>query len=282
MAMSSASPRVWFITGASSGFGRALTEVALSQGDLVVSTARNPEALADLAARVPDSLRVLPLDVTQAASIPGVIQQAIAEFGRIDVLVNNAGRGLIGAVEETSDAETRAIFETNFFGPAAVLRALLPHFRERKSGHIVQMGAAAAIANYAGFGTYGAAKGALSSLTESLAQELKPLGIRVTLVEPGPFRTDFVGRSMTRAATSLPDYANTSARFGQYLAKIDGKQPGNPILAAEAIVKLVHSGEAPLRFVLGRYAIDKTRKTFAARERELAQHEAAGAACDGP
>jgi NAD(P)-dependent dehydrogenase (short-subunit alcohol dehydrogenase family) len=282
MAMSSASPRVWFITGASSGFGRALTEVALSQGDLVVSTARNPASLDDLAARVPDSLRVLPLDVTQTASIPGVIQQAIAEFGRIDVLVNNAGRGLIGAVEETSDAETRAIFETNFFGPAAVLRALLPHFRERKAGHIVQMGAAAAIANYAGFGAYGAAKGALSSLTESLAQELKPLGIRVTLVEPGPFRTDFVGRSMTRAATTLPDYANTSARFGQYLAKIDGKQPGNPMLAAEAIVKLVHSGEAPLRFVLGRYAIDKTRKTFAARERELAQHEAAGAACDGP
>lgn len=282
MAMSSASPRVWFITGASSGFGRALTEVALSQGDLVVSTARNPAALDDLAARVPDALRVLPLDVTQQDTLPGLVQQAIAEFGRVDILVNNAGRGLIGSVEETSDAEYRATFETNFFGPAAVLRAFLPHFRERKSGHIVQMGAAAAIANYPGFGAYGAAKAALSSLTESLAQELKPLGIRVTLVEPGPFRTDFVGRSMTRAAVTLPDYANTAARFGQYLAKIDGKQPGNPILAAEAIVKLVQSGEAPLRFVLGRYAIDKTRKTFAARERELTQHEAAGAACDGP
>jgi NAD(P)-dependent dehydrogenase (short-subunit alcohol dehydrogenase family) len=279
--MSSAAPRVWFITGASSGFGRSLTEVALAQGDLVVATARNPEALSDLASRVPDSLRVHPLDVTCPDSIAAAVQAALAEWGRIDVLVNNAGQGLIGAVEECSDAESRANFETNFFGPLAVLRALLPHFRERRAGHIVQMGAAAAIANYAGFGIYGAAKAALSSLTESLAQELKPLGVRVTLVEPGPFRTDFIGRSLGRATTTLPDYAATAGRFGQYLTRIDGKQPGDPHRAAEAIVRLVQSGEAPQRFVLGRYAIDKTRKTFAARERELAQLEAAGAAADG-
>ncbi len=279
--MSSAASRVWFITGASSGFGRSLTEVALSHGDLVIATARNPEALSDLASRVPDSLRVLPLDVTRPDSIAAAVQAALAEWGRIDVLVNNAGQGLIGAVEECADAESRASFETNFFGPLAVLRALLPHFRERRSGHIVQMGAAAAIANYAGFGIYGAAKAALSSLTESLTQELKPLGVRVTLVEPGPFRTDFIGRSLARATATVPDYAATSGRFGQYLARIDGKQPGDPHRAAEAIVRLVQSGEAPQRFVLGRYAIDKTRKTFAAKERELAQFEAAGAATDG-
>jgi NAD(P)-dependent dehydrogenase (short-subunit alcohol dehydrogenase family) len=279
--MSSATSRVWFITGSSSGFGLALVESALAAGDRVIATARNPDSLASLADRAPDSLFVLPLDVTQTDSIAAAIPSAIAHWGRIDVLVNNAGVGLLGAVEECDDTESRAAFETNFFGPVAVLRALLPHFRQNRSGHIVQMGAAAAIANYAGFGLYGAAKAALSSLSESLAQELKPLGIRVSLVEPGPFRTDFIGRSMSRTAHPLPDYANTAGRFGQYLSKIDGKQPGNPHRAARAIVDLVHSPEPPFRFVLGKYAIDKTRKTFAARERELALFEAAGAAADG-
>lgn len=273
--------RVWLVTGASSGFGRAISEAVIAAGDVVVATARNPAAIEDIASRAPDLCHALPLDVTQPGAPAAVVQEAIQRAGHIDVLVNNAGAGLLGAVEECSEAEARASMELNFFGALAMARAVLPHFRARKSGHLVQMGAAAAIANYAGFGIYGAAKAAITSLCESLAQELRPLGVKVTVVEPGPFRTDFVGRSIARASASLPDYASTAGRFAQYLGKIDGKQPGDPHRAAALVVRMVQSGQAPLRLVLGKYAIDKSRRTFAARERELAQHEADGASADG-
>ena len=273
--------RVWLVTGASSGFGRAIAEAAIAFGDIVVATARDVGKVEDIASRAPDLCHAIALDVVQPGAPAAVVREAIARAGRIDVLVNNAGGGLLGAVEECSDSEARASMELNFFGAMAMARAVLPHFRERKAGHLVQMGAAAAIANYAGFGIYGAAKAAITSVCESLAQELRPLGVKVTVVEPGPFRTDFVGRSMARAAMSLPEYAPTAGRFAQYLAKIDGKQPGDPHRAADVIVRMVRSGHAPLRLVLGKYAIDKTRRTFAARERELAQQEADGVSADG-
>ena len=273
--------RVWLVTGASSGFGRAIAEAAIAFGDIVVATARDVGKVEDIASRAPDLCHAIALDVVQPGAPAAVVREAIARAGRIDVLVNNAGGGLLGAVEECSDSEARASMELNFFGAMAMARAVLPHFRERKAGHLVQMGAAAAIANYAGFGIYGAAKAAITSVCESLAQELRPLGVKVTVVEPGPFRTDFVGRSMARAAMSLPEYAPTAGRFAQYLAKIDGKQPGDPHRAADVIVRMVRSGDAPLRLVLGKYAIDKTRRTFAARERELAQQEADGVSADG-
>ena len=280
--MSDSTPRTWLVTGASTGFGRALAEAIISSGDVVVATARQPESLDDLASRAPDQCHALALDVTRPGAASEAVREALDRAGRIDVLVNNAGRGLLGAVEECSEAEARACMELNFFGQLAVLQAVLPHFRARKSGHVVQMGAAAAISNYAGFGLYGAAKAAISSVMESLAQETRALGIHVTLVEPGPFRTDFIGRSMARAAATLPEYAATAGRFGQYLGKIDGKQPGDPHRAAALIVRMVQSGQAPLRLVLGKYAIDKTRRTFAARERELAAHEADCVATDAP
>ena len=279
--MTESNQRVWLVTGASSGFGRAIAEAAIASGDIVVAAARNPDTLEDIASRAPDLCHALSLDVTRPGAPAAVVQEAIQRAGRIDVLVNNAGAGLLGAVEECSDAEARASMELNFFGALAMARAVVPHFRARGAGHLVQMGAAAAIANYAGFGIYGAGKAAITSLCESLAQELRPLGVRVTIVEPGPFRTDFVGRSMSRAAVSLPEYAPTAGRFAQYLAKIDGKQPGDPHRAAAVIVRMVQSGQAPLRLVLGKYAIDKTRRTFTSRERELAQHEADGASADG-
>lgn len=276
-----ATQKVWFITGASSGFGRALTEAALTQGNRVIATARDPHALGDIADRAPEDLRVLPLDVTDPAACRSTASQAMQEWGHVDVVVNNAGRGLFGAVEETNDTEARANLDVNFFGPVNLIQGFLPHFRQRRSGHFIQMGAAAAIANYPGFGFYGAAKAALSSLTESLHQELKPLGIRVTLVEPGPFRTAFIARA-GRVQSQIPDYANTAGRFLQYLARIDGRQPGDPHRAAQAILQVVQSPDAPLRLVLGRYAIDKTRKTFAARERDLVVSEPIGGPTDTP
>lgn len=279
--MSDSTQRVWLVTGASSGLGRAIAEAVVAGGDVVVATARRPESLEDLASRAPDQCHALTLDVTRPGAPAEVVREALHAAGRIDVLVNNAGAGLLGAVEECSPADARAALELNFFGSLAMIQAVLPHLRERRTGHIVQVGAAAAIANYAGFGIYGAAKAAITSLCESLAQEVRPLGLHVTVVEPGPFRTDFIGRSMARAATSLPDYAGTAGRFAQYLAKIDGKQPGDPHRAAAVVVRMVQSGQAPMRLILGKYAIEKTRRTFAARERELGLHEAEGVTADG-
>jgi NAD(P)-dependent dehydrogenase (short-subunit alcohol dehydrogenase family) len=274
--------RVWFVTGCSSGFGRALAEEIVARGDRLLATARQTAALDDLAARAPDHVRAFALDVTDAAQVRAVVGAAAAEWGRLDVVVNNAGYGLIGALEEYDDAQIRRNFATNLFGPIHVLRAALPFLRAQKAGHIVNLSAAAAIANYAGFSVYGAAKCALEGLSEALAQELRPFGVKVTLVQPGPFRTDFIARSLDRAASRLPDYDATAGKFAQFLERVNGKQPGDPRRAASAIVDLVHAGQAPLRFVLGKYAVGKVRKKLADTERELAQFEAAGLATDFP
>lgn len=267
--MSTSSTPVWFITGCSSGFGRALAVAALARGDRVFATARNPDSLADLAAANPETLRTAALDVTQSAQVDAAVATAVAAFGRIDVVVNNAGAGFVGAIEETSEAEIARSFEVNFLGALRVTRAVLPTLRGQKSGHFVFISAAAAIANYAGFGIYGAAKRALEGAAESLAQEVRPHGLKVTIVQPGPFRTDFIGRSLTRAAAPLPDYEATAGKFGRYLASVDGKQPGDPARAAAAIIAAVTSERPPLRLVLGAYATDKVRRTFTAAQREL-------------
>lgn len=280
--MSSPVPLVWFITGCSTGFGRHLVEQALAAGDRVVATARQPEQLAELAARVPDQLRPLALEVTDAAAVRAAVQSAAAVWGRLDVVVNNAGYGLLAALEETSDAQMERNLATNLLGPLHVMRAALPILRAQRSGHIINLSAAAAIANYAGFGIYGAAKAALEFASESVRAECAPFGIKVTLVEPGPFRTDFIARSLERAANPITDYAATVGKFAGFLERVNGRQPGDPERAAAAIVKLVHDGQAPLRLVLGKYAIDKTRKTFAAREAELKEWEAVGLATDFP
>lgn len=274
--------KVWFITGCSTGFGRELALAALSQGDEVVATARKVEALAELTERWPEHCRALELDVTNFDSIPGVVAEAIAAFGRIDVLVNNAGYGLVGPVEETSREQTQQNFAVNFFGPLELIRAVLPHFRARKSGRIVNMSAAAAISNYAGFGIYGAAKCALEGLSESLAQEGKSFGLKVTLVQPGPFRTDFVARSLEKTEGAIPEYANTAGRFARLIESMHGKQPGDPARAALAIVQAVDADRPPMRLVLGKYAIDKARRDWSQREAELREWENAGISADGP
>lgn len=272
----STSPRVWFITGCSSGFGHALAEAALLAGDHVIATARQVADLEMLEHIGAGRCHILPLDVTDAAQVSQQVAAAQAVWGRLDVVVNNAGYGLLGAVEECSEKQIRLNFETNFFGALNVIRAALPILRQQKQGHIINISAAAAISNYAGFGIYGAAKAALESLSESLRLEVAAHGIKVTLVQPGPFRTRFIGKGMA-LATATETYAGSSGKFAAYLEKVDGKQPGDPERAAALIVKMVQDGQAPLRLPLGKYAVKKVRDVAASRLRELdAWEQAAG------
>lgn len=272
--------KTWFITGCSSGFGRALAEAALARGQRVIATARDIRSIADL--EQADRCQVMTLDITEASEIPSVIQAAANVWGGLDVIVNNAGYGLIGAVEECGDEQIRRNFETNFFGPLNVMRAALPLLRAQKSGHIVNISAAAAISNYAGFGIYGGAKAALELMSESLRAELVPLGIKVTLVQPGPFRTDFISRGMEKASDLISDYDATSGRFAKFLASMNGKQPGDPARAASAIVETVLSGEAPLHLPLGKYVVKKLRDKAAALTREADKWEAVAASTEFP
>lgn len=273
--------RTWLITGCSSGFGRAIAEAALLAGDVVIATARRAEDLELLqhlgAGRCHGNL----MDITDAAQVKAVIAEAAAITGRLDVIVNNAGYGLIGAVEECTDEQTRRNFETNFFGTLNVIRAVLPVLREQKAGHIINLSAAAVISNYPGFGIYGAAKAAVESLSESLRAEVQPHGIKVTLVQPGPFRTAFIAKGLDRAEP-MPEYSGSAGKFAAFLKNVDGKQPGDPERAAELIVKMVHDGQAPLRLPLGKYVTKKIRDAAAARLRELETWEQAAVATDFP
>ncbi|MDZ4787505.1 MAG: oxidoreductase [Blastochloris sp.] len=273
--------KTWLITGCSSGFGRALAEQVLQRGDKLLATARKPEQLADMQARYPETCQVARLDVTQLPDIHAALEHVQRIFGRLDVVVNNAGYGLLGALEEFSDEQMRRNMEVNFFGAVQVIREVLPIFRAQKSGHIINMTAAAAISNYAGFSIYGASKFALEGLSESVAAEGKSLGIKVTCVEPGPFRTDFIKRSMERAPASITDYENTVGKFAGFLDKMDGKQPGDPTKAALAIISCVDAEVAPLRLVLGKYAIDKVERSSKMRLRELETWKEVGLSADG-
>ena len=267
---------VWFITGCSSGLGRALARQLLDRGHRLVATARRPETLADLVAIHPDRCRALALDVAVAAQIPPIVAQAAAAFGRLDVVVNNAGYGLVGAVEEVSDEQIARSFETNFFGALRVMRAALPFLRAQRRGHFVNISAAAAIANYAGFSIYGATKCALEGVSESLAAEVRPLGLKVTIVQPGPFRTDFISRSLERASGHVADYEASSGKFLRFLETMSGRQPGDPGKAADAIIAAVASEHPPLRLVLGKYANEKARRKLSSAARELDAGTAGG------
>ena len=268
--------RIWLITGCSSGLGLALATAVLARGDRVIATARDPGALADLAARYPATCRALALDVTDSAQVTAVVAEGAAAFGRLDVVVNNAGYGLVGALEELGAQQIARNFSVNLFGALDVIRAALPFLRAQGSGHLVNISAAAAIANYPGFSIYGATKRALEGVSESLAAELKPLGINVTIVQPGPFRTAFVSRSLERAEQHIAAYDRTSGKFLRLLETMHGRQPGDPAKAAEAIIAAVASDTPPLRLVLGKYAHDKTRRTVADAEKERAAWEHVG------
>lgn len=268
--------RVWLITGCSSGFGLALASLALARGQKVIATARDLASLADLTERFPDSCRTFPLDVTNPTQVKGAVAAASEAFGRLDVIVNNAGYGVIGAFEELSESQIERNFQTNFFGALAIIREALPIFRAQRAGHIINISAAAVIANYPGFSIYGATKWALEGVSESLAAELKPLGIRVTIIQPGPFRTNFITRSLERAEHHIEDYDRTSGNFLRLLRSMDHKQSGDPAKAVAAIMAAVDSPNPPLRLVLGKYATNKARKKAADTERELTAWQAVG------
>jgi NAD(P)-dependent dehydrogenase (short-subunit alcohol dehydrogenase family) len=246
--------RVWLITGASSGFGRAITEAAVAADDTVVATARNKEVLAGLAAAHPGQVEALALDVTDTAAIEAAVQDVIARHGRIDVLVNNAGRAHVGAAEETSDAELRSLFDVHVFGPAALVRAVLPHMRERRSGSIVQMSSMGGQLSFAGFSAYSGTKFALEGMSEALADEVRPLGIKVLIVEPGAFRTGLFGA--TTDSEQIADYSATVGPTRRMIQASDGQQPGDPAKAAAAILTAVDAPETPLRLPLGDDAVD--------------------------
>ncbi|MGX7825333.1 SDR family NAD(P)-dependent oxidoreductase [Actinokineospora sp. 24-640] len=245
-------PKTWFITGAGRGLGRELAIAALARGDTVTATARSVESLSDL-----DCL-TLPLDVTNPPSIHATVSAAVDAHGRLDVVVNNAGVGLMGAVEEVSDAEARALFDVNFFGPLEVIRAVLPVLRAQGSGHIINIGSVGGFVQAAGMGVYGATKFALEAITEALNAECAPLGITATVIEPGALRTDFLDNSsLTQSTTTLDAYTPTAGARRAWAAAINGTQPGNPTAAANAIVDIAHTPHPPTRLQLGTDAITR-------------------------
>jgi NAD(P)-dependent dehydrogenase (short-subunit alcohol dehydrogenase family) len=250
--------RVWMITGASSGFGRAIAEAALSRGDSVVATSRGTDALSDLGPS--ERVHLVPLDVTDAAQRAAAVAGALERFGRIDVLVNNAGRTQVGAVEETTDEELRALFELHFFAPADLTRRVLPHMRERGGGAIVQMSSVGGQVTAPGFGAYSATKFALEGLTETLRDEVAGFGIHTLIVEPGAFRTGLFRPGAMHTSAAMPEYEGTVGQTREYVRNNHGAQPGDPAKAAAAILAALDSDDPPTRLVLGADAIASIEK----------------------
>ena len=250
--------KTWFVTGASSGFGRAFAEHALARGHNVVATARRVDALEEIAARAPERVLALPLDVTHIEDAQAAVDAAFARFGRIDVLVNNAGYGIVGAFEETSDGELRALMETNFFGAMNVTRAALPALRAQRRGAIVNISSFFGQLSFAGFSAYSATKFAIEGVSEALAQELAPFGVKVLIVEPGAFRTNLAGASM-RHMPVVDAYRDVVGGAREFARAIDGTQPGDPARAVAAIEAALDASKTPLRLQLGADAVDAVR-----------------------
>jgi NAD(P)-dependent dehydrogenase (short-subunit alcohol dehydrogenase family) len=242
---------VWLITGCSSGFGRALAARVLASGAKVVLTAREPAVLADLVQTGGQRCLALALDVRDPDQCRAVVEQAEQRFGRIDVLVNNAGYGYQATVEEAEDAQIRAVFETNVFGVFNVTRAVVPGMRQRRSGCILSIGSVAGLVGFAGSGYYASTKHAIEGWSDALAAELKPLGVRVACIEPGPFRTDFAARSLQQTPVRLPDYAATAGVRLEATRAQSGRQPGDPERAADIMLKLVELPDLPRHLILG-------------------------------
>jgi NAD(P)-dependent dehydrogenase (short-subunit alcohol dehydrogenase family) len=265
----SAEPRVWFITGASAGLGRALAEAVLERGDNVVATSRDPGAVLELEQRYPGRAVSEPLDVRDAAQAREAARRATEQLGRIDVLANNAGFGLFGPLEELTDEQLRKEFDTNVFGAVNTIRAVLPHMRAQRSGHIVQISSLEGIAPaVAGECAYAAVKFAMEGLCEGLAHEVAHLGIGVTIVEPGPIRTAF-GERATAKVPEHPDYEESVGQALAWFADLAGQQPNDPDRVAAAIVTAIHDSDPPLRLALGAEAIEGIREKLARQSDEL-------------
>jgi NAD(P)-dependent dehydrogenase (short-subunit alcohol dehydrogenase family) len=274
--------RNWFITGASTGFGRLLAEEVLKAGGKAIVTARNIDKVIDLEEKFPGQAKAFSLDVTDYPQIASVVAQSTASYGPIDVLVNNAGYGVAGAVEEVTEDEFMPMFNTNVFGLIRVTQALLPHLRKQGSGHILNLSSIGGLVASPGMGFYNASKFAVEGLSEALAQELAPLGIHVTIVEPGPFRTDFLGRSGVMAENVIPDYEKTAGNMRRYFAAQDGKQKGDPLRAVHAMMAVVDSPSPPLRLLLGAAALQRLRAKTESQQKEVAAWESTTLGADFP
>ncbi|HLZ66564.1 MAG TPA: oxidoreductase [Aliidongia sp.] len=280
--MASDTSPVWFITGCSTGFGRELARLVLNRGRRAVVTARDKARVADLARGNEDRALALDLDVTDAGQIAAAVGAAEARFGRIDVLVNNAGYGYQAAIEEGVDAEIRAQFDANVFGLFAMTRAVLPGMRARRKGHVISISSVAGFIGFPGSGYYAASKHAVEGWSDALAVEGKPLGIKVTCVEPGPFRTDWAGRSLRQTPNRIADYAETAGARMKGTAEISGTQPGDPVRAAEAMIRITEIDNPPRHLVLGAFGVDAVTTRLRQRLAEIEQWRETGVATDFP
>lgn len=244
--------KIWLITGISSGLGKSLAQAVIEHGDFVLGTFRTRDQVETFNAQQSGKALAIQMDVTEPGDVQAAFQLLEQRFGRLDVLVNNAGFGFAGAVEESSETEVRAVFETNFYGVLRVTQAALPIFRRQKKGHIIQVSSHGGIKAFPGFGIYNAAKFALEGMSEALAGELAPLGIRLTLIEPGPFRTGFAAAAFRRAVQQISDYAPTAGAFAERMQSVNGQQEGDPDKAAAVILHITQIEKPPLRLPLGK------------------------------
>jgi NAD(P)-dependent dehydrogenase (short-subunit alcohol dehydrogenase family) len=271
---------VWFITGCSTGFGRELATHLLESGFRTVITARSPDDIKDLADK--GNALILKLDVTHQEQVDAAIKAAEDKFGRIDVLVNNAGIGYFGAVEESEEEEVRRMFEVNVFGMSRMIHAVLPGMRKQRSGFIVNISSIAGLCGFPALGYYNATKFAVEGLSEALAQEVQSLGIKVMLVEPSGFRTDWAGRSANESKIQIDDYAATAGDWRNEIRADSGKQPGDPVRAVKAIVSAVGSSHPPLHLLLGNNAYDAATAKFDSLREEFDVWEAVSRSADFP
>ena len=277
--MASLAP-VWFITGCSTGFGRDLAELVLQRGWKAVVTARDAARVADLVEGHEADALAVSLDVTDAGQVAAAAKAALDTFGRIDVLVNNAGYGYQASVEEGDEAEIRAQFDANVFGLFAMTRAVLPVMRRQKSGHVINITSVAGVIGFAGSGYYAASKHAVEGWSDALAKEVEPLGLHVTCVEPGPFRTDWAGRSLKQTPSTIADYAETAGARLKGTSDGSGKQAGDPRRAGELMIEITRAENPPRQLVLGAWGVDAIDKRLSAVRKEFDAWRERGAATD--
>ncbi|WP_448698755.1 oxidoreductase [Mucilaginibacter sp. AW1-3] len=274
--------KVWFITGCSTGFGRELAKEVLALGNRVAVAARNTNDVADIVAGYPDTAIAVKLDVTKADEIKAATAQVKQKFGRIDVLVNNAGIGYFGAIEESEEDEVRRMFEINVFGLANVTNSVLPVMRAQRSGHIVNIASIGGLVGFPGVGFYNATKFAVDGYSEALSKETAPLGIKVTVIAPSGFRTDWAGRSANNSKIIIDDYKETAEANKNAIRGYSGKQPGDPVRAAKAIVKAVESENPPLRLLLGAAALKGARNKLEQLKKDIDTWEETTVGADFP
>ena len=280
--MSDSSSKTWFITGASSGFGEALATYILEKGGRVVATFRKPEQAEEFTAKETGRTLGVVCDVTNEAQVKTAVADAIAHFGQLDVVVNNAGYGSMGSIEEVPAEEVQRQFDVNVFGALHVLRAVLPHLRERRSGHVLNITSIGGLKTFPGVGIYNASKFALEAIGESLSQQVGPLGIKVTNIEPSGFRTKWAGESATFAETKIDEYQATVGENLRGIQSNSGRQPGDPVRAAKAMYEVVQLENPPLHLPLGKAAVKGAREKFAGISKELEQYADMGDAADFP